>query len=344
MKKAVPTRTTNRIRLTDLEDKRFEDFVLMLIYPIANWTELSHVGRCGKDGGVDIHAIEQIPDGLSREWVIQCKRVEKASASHVQRAVDEAMSNRRSLDVLLLVLACDLSATARDSFKNHAKSKGIKTPIVWTLSEIEARLYNERKDLLFSYFGISEVREARLKEVALRKNINIKHRMRCAFEQKLPDLEKARNEMRHQFAYASFIIRSIDDSSYPEVDSRESGHISSWFRVEPWDYYWNGVEVCLGGVKAIIDRQLNWALIDINDEHDRGVYSEVSVIRIGRIPFRNIIDFDDEGDEYYRYPHIFCTFVDGGTPYEDILFEINDQSRRRLDPAKRLTSRESTTG
>lgn len=341
MKKATPTCTTNRIRLTDLEDKRFEDLALKLVSPIANWTELSHIGRSGKDGGVDIYGIEQNPDGPQREWIIQCKRLERASSVHVRKAVDEAMQNRLSLDVFLLVLACDLSADARTSYRDHALSKGVKTPLVWTLSEIEARLYNERKDLLFWYFGISQVREARSKEVALRRNISIKRRMQRTFAHQAPDFELARKELRHQFAYASLIIRSIDDSSYPHADSQESGQISSWFRVEPWDYYWNGIEVCLGAARAIIDAQLNWSLIDMNEQYDRELFSELSVIRIGRIPFRNIVDFDEEGDEYYRHPHIFCTFADGGTPYESVVFEVGDHSRRRLDPAKQLRRHEN---
>jgi len=337
MSKAIPTRTTNRIRLTDLEDKRFEDFSLALAYPIANWISLSHIGRTGNDDGVDIKGIESIEGGLTREWIIQCKRVDRASSALAKKAVNEAMKDRDCLDVFLLILACDLSKKAREDYHLHAVLKGIKNPQIWTLSEIEARLYNERKDLLFAYFGISHAHETRRAETAIRKNISMKQRMHRAFRNKTPDLERARREPRHQFTCSNFIIRSIDDSSYPEVDVGGNGHISSWFKVETWDYYWNGLEVCLGAESAIVDEEGNWALVRFDDDFNEEKYTEVTVIRIGRIPFRNIIDFDDDGDEYYGCPHIFCSFADGGMPYESMVFELAERAHQRLEPDKEFT-------
>lgn len=334
MSKPQPTRTFNRIRLTDLEDKRFEDFCLSLVFPISNWTSLNHIGRTGSDGGVDIRAVEALDGGITRTWVIQCKRVEKASSVVAKKAVDEAMAGINSVDVLLLVFACDLSAKARDDYHLYAVSKGVKNPLVWTLSEIEARLFNERKDLLFAYFGISLTTEVRKAETAIRKNISMKQRMRRAFRNKTPDLEKSRREPRHQFSCSNFIIRSIDDSAYPEVDEARNGTISSWFRVETWDYYWNGIEVCLGCETAIVDENGQWAIVRSDDDFDETQYAEIHVIRIGRIPFRNIIDFDEDGDEYYGCPHIYCVFADGGMPYESMVFEVRDQPFQRLDPTK----------
>ena len=319
-KSTKPTKTTNRIRLTDLEPRRFEDLCLMILYPTANWKHIHHYGRTGNDGGVDIHGIEKLEGDIEREWIIQCKRQEKASAKDTKQIVDEALKNNSAPDVLLAIFGCDLSRKARDAYFEYAVEKGVKTPQVWALSEIEAKLYNERKDLLFTFFGISEAHESRKKETAIRRNISIKKKMYRALRNKNPDKNKAREEPRHQFADSNFIIRSVDDSCYPEVDEAAPFQISSWFKVESWDYYWNGLEVLLGGEEAIIDDKNNWALIECDDDFDKEKFERITVLRIGRIPFRNIIDFDEDGDGYYRCPHIFCTFADGGMPYEEFSF------------------------
>jgi len=45
----------------------------------------------------------------------------------------------------------------------------------------------------------------------------------------------------------------------------------------------------------------------------------MKVFTIGRIPFRNIFEIDEEGDEYYNFIHLHCRFADAGTPYEVII-------------------------
>jgi hypothetical protein len=53
MRKAKPTKTTNRLHFEDLDPKRFEDFCHSLLFPIRTWQSMHHIGRSGDDGGQD---------------------------------------------------------------------------------------------------------------------------------------------------------------------------------------------------------------------------------------------------------------------------------------------------
>lgn len=154
---AKPTKTTNPIHFTDLEPTRFEDLCLALIFPLHPWTDIRHYGRSGGDEGVDIFAKERMEDGVARDWFVQCRRYKFATKSTLKTAVDDALEKaEHSPDVLLVVVACDVSRTAHDAYIEYASKRGVKTPLLWTASIIEAQLYAERRDLLFSFFGISE--------------------------------------------------------------------------------------------------------------------------------------------------------------------------------------------
>ena len=50
-----------------------------------------------------------------------------------------------------------------------------------------------------------------------------------------------------------------------------------------------------------------------------------NVFRVGRIPFRNIVECDEEGDEYYPGLHLYCKYAEHGEPYESIIFKLTDE-------------------
>src|SRR3990172_1953982 len=108
------TRTTNRIHFTDLSSTRFEDLGMQLVYRLHRWEEIHHDGRTGSDAGVDIRAIERLDDASLRHWHVQCRRYEKASAATLKKAVDDILLKAPTPpDVLLVILACDVSLDAR---------------------------------------------------------------------------------------------------------------------------------------------------------------------------------------------------------------------------------------
>ena len=82
-----PTTTINRIHFSDLDPLRFEDFCLCLVYKLARWRKINHLGRLGKDEGIDIEAEEEIKEGYIRSWYIQCKRYKTFKKSDVSSVI-----------------------------------------------------------------------------------------------------------------------------------------------------------------------------------------------------------------------------------------------------------------
>lgn len=74
-------------------------------------------------------------------------------------------------------------------------------------------------------------------------------------------------------------------------------------------------------------------MIEYNQKVDEEKYNKIKVLRLLLIPYRNIVDFDTIGDEYYPQPHIYCRFADGGEPYEgSIHVLIRDGYPWTMDP------------
>ena len=76
----------------------------------------------------------------------------------------------------------------------------------------------------------------------------------------------------------------------------------------------------LGIRRGIVDGSGGWAIVDPEAAIDRGRFRVVRVWHLGRIPWRNIREYDLAGDEHYSSPHIYCDFADDGTPYEDFAY------------------------
>lgn len=335
---AKPTRTTNRLHFSDLDPLRFEDLCLSLLYSLRPWNEVRHYGRKGSDGGVDIFAIENLEDGTQRKWLIQCKRFTKISEADLQNAVDEALKNEPDVpDVFLMIVSCDISRKAHEAYVNYVESKNISSAYMWAQSVIEAKLYSERPDLLFSYFGIPLASEARKREQSLKRNLALKRRIQkelltARVEQS--DFLKLPNK---RFCSSEAIIHSIDDDYYPDAPDPAEGLISGWFKLEFWDTYYNGLEF-ITGIRLIVERDDKWTIIPSDREED-GIET-YRAWEIGRIPFRNIVEIDVGGDDFYSCPHIYCRFSEAGSPYEEFVYRLADQTYFTLDAADYLPYQE----
>lgn len=329
------TTTINRLHFGDLDPMRFEDLCLALIYGLHPWLDIRHYGRSGSENGVDIYARERLEDGAEREWLVQCRRYKKATKATFKKAVDDALAQaQKAPDVLLVVVACDVSRTAHESYDTYASKRGIATPLLWTASVIEARLHAERRDLLFTYFGISEAREARYRVATISRNIAIKKRLRKELlkDPSEVDPQKVLKRPHEKFRVSDVIIHSVDDESYPDADVNGTG-ISGWFALEIWDFYHNGLEFIFEIEYGVVDDSGRWSIIDHDETYDQSKYGRIKLLNLARIPYRNIVDFDALGDEYYAAPHIYCRFANGGTPYEGFRRVLEDDNYPRpMDP------------
>jgi hypothetical protein len=150
---------------------------------------------------------------------------------------------------------------------------------------------------------------------------NLKLRDTLKRELRKPPTQRRSGKILHpyeQFRYSRIIIRSLEDSDYPNTNISDSSGISSWFRVNLYNFYHNGIEVILYGGYAIINEKGEWRPIDYSESFDECIFNRIEVWVIGCLPYKFIKTYDLDGDEHYNEPHLYCSFANNGEPYETI--------------------------
>ena len=302
-----------------------------MMYSLRAWTDIRAYGQGGGDGGVDIAATETIEDGRVLQWSVQCRRYSRAAAGTLKKAADDVLARASTPpDVLLVVLACDVSRKAHEEFDRYVRSRGVSQPLLWGRTLLESRLYADRPDLLFAFFGKSLAGEAVARETTLKRSIAIKRRV----QKELIDPSIKYYEVIESpwaiFTSGRVIIHSIDDTRYPRVDDETTG-ISSWFRLEFFDLYHNGIEFRLTLQEALIGEDNRWAIRHWKDLDKYPELRHVNVWYLGRIPYRNIVEIDTIGDGIYPEPHLYCRFADAGMPYEEFRYVWSENVLAELD-------------
>lgn len=142
-----------------------------------------------------------------------------------------------------------------------------------------------------------------------------------------------------KFAHSEVIVHRIDDTSYPEHDKEGRG-ISGWFKLEILDFYHGGLHGILDIECVLLDSaSRGWSVLSHDQEQlpFAARFRVAKSFKTGKIPWRNILHYDMEGDEYYPQPHIYCEYADAGMPYEGYsFFLLGDGYEHELYLADRL--------
>lgn len=320
-------RTYGELHFTDLDPKRFESLVLQIVYRMRRWECLDHLGSGGSDDGIDINAVEQLENGKKVIHHFQCKRYDKLTRSQIVKIVqDYVRANPRLADYYYLVCGCNPTKTAIDGFNEVCEETGIKHYTIWSASYLETLLYSDYHDILFGFFGINMTSERNDSISAIRRNLSLKKRLHEDFNRKsIPekDLQAIRYKGEYwlKFNNSEVLVRSIYDKRYPDNPLDFPGY----FKAEIYNWYHNGLEVraypycVVAKVKQLRDSTYG----DTSDPKDYDIV-ECRLEVFGCIPFENIIDYDIDGDEYYRFPHLFCDYSSGGDPFETIRYRTED--------------------
>jgi hypothetical protein len=216
-----------------------------------------------------------------------------------------------------------VSRAAHQEFERYSKARGVSRPLLCTQSFIEAKLQLERKDLLYTYFGISDSQGVPALVDQVKQRLALKKRVVEDLTRPV-SYEILRTTPFEQFSSPAAIIRSVDDTSYPDGDVSGQGN-SGWFRLEFFDLYHNGIEFILGIQYIIMNPNDHWVPIEYDYEPQSAELYKLKTWHIGCIPYRNIVEIDLLGDEFYSSPHFYCQFVDGNEPYEEIRYRILDE-------------------
>jgi len=305
---------------------RFEDLCLNLVYQYKKWDVIEHFGRKGNDDGIDIRT-EILSKNKVNVWYIQCKRYLKFSNSDSKKVIDEALSSNEIPNTLLLIVSCDLSKSQIIYFKNYCKDKGVEKGEIWTSSIIEAKLYSDFKELLFTYFGVNLTKKStdnisKVKQSLIMKKKVDKELIDHKYIKEVTPKSLLFYEPWRKFITDRVFIRSINDTTYPYCLDRLPGEDLGWFKTNFYNTYHNGIELWLYSSKYIlVDENGYWEDVEYEDERKNNPkYKVFNAKTIGRVPYSNIVAIDKDGDEYDTYPHIFCKFNFDGTPYEEIYY------------------------
>jgi len=359
------TRTIGPLHLEDLEPHRFEDLIRQLIYDFRNWRRLEATGRSGSDDGFDARGTEMITPvetavessddddeasvsdaGEDRVWLVQCKREKSITPKKLIGYLDDVPEEERAgIFGIIFAAACDFSKTARDAFRAKVLELGFEEAHLWGKGEIEDMLFQPKNDhLLFAYFGVSLQLRRRSLKTEVRGRLAMKRRA-----------------LRHLQTYQPVLIRDATDDRYPYLDpdklkpreDRGRWHVLT-YKVsfsdglhfvcsrhfaflgedgEKWDY----AECINDG--PVHSHENPWrerdddedsearsaavAIWDTLPEEAKAWYEVLAVL-----PFENIIDVDEKGDEFVENPHIYTTeFATKRGPFCYFRFSLETVSR-----------------
>ena len=315
---SILNRTINKLHFEDLDPHRFEDLVYDILFRNKSWNIIENWGKSGSDGGVDIYC----EDSTGQKWFCQCKRYKSISLKQTKSVVDKIINGNKNTNdcIILLVVACDISKTTSEEFKKYSKDKGFKDAEIWSSIRLEAELYNKHTDLIEKYFGYSNNKGEK------EKRIIDSVKMRKEVESKLINNDILQNPQYWQkiikdpslkFVCDAVIVHSIDDNLYPGGGEKDEA-VTSWFKIWFYNLTFDGIEFLLAPyeyVKVAVDLQTKyWRKLKEN-EKPFGNEIVMDADYIGLIPYYNIVCINEDGDEFYQEPHVYCRFSFDNYPY-----------------------------
>jgi hypothetical protein len=354
MRPAAVTRTINPLPFEHLEPKRFEDLVRQLAYDFKPWRQLEATGRSGSDDGFDARGFE-ITDSSDRAaeqadaeeeaspettsdrlWLIQCKREKVIGPAQMRKHL--AAIPAESVDGLygiVFAAACDFSKATRDVLRQWARDNSLSECVIWGKAELEDLLFLPKNDgLLFAYFGISlRIRRQKV-STEIRREVTLKRKLQKLF----PDTE----------GYGTpLLLRDPSDARYPFVKGeslkadkclwlpRQSLGIGLFgLRIiirQFWAFY--DYETRKWDIASAVDFSIPseqdnlWHDVQVAPDHSektREIVDFWSMLPksqqffmkiVGYIPYSDIIEIDDVGNNYMKIPTVFAQFKDNSVPY-----------------------------
>ncbi|KAF1035054.1 MAG: hypothetical protein GAK33_04962 [Burkholderia lata] len=360
------TRTVGPLHFEDLDPKRFEDLVRQLVYEFKPWRRLEATGRSGNDDGFDARgyeiaaketqpsvsvdegdAVEEespLKEGIDdRLWLIQCKRERTIGPKALVKYLDDTVLGQdEKLHGLVFTAACDFSKKARDSFAKKCREMELEEWHLWGKAELEDQLFRPENDhLLFAYFGISLTIRRRTQRADLRARLVMKRKA---------------NRLLQARTHTPLLLRSPNAPEYPYTGDLVDFEKSPLWMV--WQYRGmshDGLKFCVQRHFAYLSDDGNsWdaamAVNDARSRHDdpwlgdrqnhqkrQAIYELWSKIPeanqawlevVGVVPFEDILDIDEIGDEYVQAPHVYATFAPGARgPFKGFIAEVESTGR-----------------
>lgn len=361
------TRTIGPLHFEDLDPKRFEDLVRQLAYEFKAWRRLEATGRSGSDDGFDARGYEivakerqpsasvgedepveeesPLEEGTDdRLWLIQCKRERTIGPKALVKYLnDTVLGPDEKLHGLVFTAACDFSKKARDNFAQKCREMELEEWHLWGKAELEDQLFRPENDhLLFAYFGISLTIRRRSQRADLRARLVMKRKA---------------NRMLQARTNAPLLLRSPNALEYPYTDDLRDFEKNPLWMVRPYrGMSHDGLKFCvLRHFAYLSDDGKSWdAAMALNDARSRHedhwlvdpekidekrqaifeVWNKIPEANqawlevVGVVPFEDILDIDELGDEHVNAPHVYATFAPGARgPFKRFIAEVEPVGR-----------------
>jgi len=358
MSKAKPTTTTNPIHFEDLDPKRFEDLVRELIYDFRDWQTIEATGKGGGDDGFDIRAYERtITTSIDEDgnevirpmdgdvWMIQCKREKSIPPSKIKKILEDIDPGDPPYGYML-VAATDFSKKSYDAFRDELTKLGVLEFYLWGKATLETELHQPKNDrILFTFFGVSNVRRKRSRATEIRSEVTSKNRvMRVLGDNPAHSWILARDSKDRHYPY---------ESKYADFEKRPR-----WKEYEVVELHPRGVIVSMKQCYAYFDEEKKAfdcaeppIVIrnprDRTHDTDREEREKLGLVRDfwerqpqknqamfhqnGIIRYDDMLVIDDKGDSWNELPHIFVDFVDGSPVSGTIAYLEKGQRHIGLD-------------
>lgn len=290
--------------------------------------EASPVSALTDEDGSTVDGEEALVEGHDdRLWLVQCKREKAIGPTKLVDYLDEiVLFSGEKLHGIVFTAACDFSKKARDQFAEKCREIGVEEWHLWGKAELEDRLFRPENDhLLFAYFGVSLTIRKRSQRIDLRAKLTMKRKA---------------NRLLGSHKHTHLLLRPPEAPTYPdsrEVRDSETGD-PPWLVRQYRHLSHEGLLFCVRRYFAYFhDDGKHWdaamAFDDVRssknedcwrrEEEDFELRSKVYkawdelpkanrawLEVLGVIPFENILDIDDIGDEYFSSPHVYASFMD----------------------------------
>lgn len=360
MANSKPTRTTNPIHFEDLDPKRFEDLVRELIYDFRDWQTIEATGKGGDDDGFDIRAYERttttVVDDDGNEvvrpmdgnlWMIQCKREKTIPPNKIKKILEDIDPENPPYGYILAA-ATNFSKKSYDTFRDELTKLGVLEFYLWGNATLETELHQPKNDrVLFTFFGISNVRRRRSRATELRSEVTNKNRvMRVLGDHPSHSWILARDSKDRHYPYESNYADFEERprwKDYEVVELHPRGVIVSekrcyaWFDEEMKTFDIAEPPILISNPHDRIDdtrrdREKREAVDLVRDFWERLPKKNQAMFHLnGIIRYEDMLVIDDKGDSWKEVPHIFVDFVDGSPVSGTIEFLEKGHRYIRLD-------------
>jgi hypothetical protein len=282
---------------------------------------------------------------LQKEIMSCCPFCDNEDVGHFEiHHIDENPENNNSENLILLCPVCHSKITKGDIKQLDVYKKKIelltkpKTKKQTATSDNSVNFNANVKNAVVGNGNKITINQPKKKDKAIDNAAKIKYslRMKKRVIKELLDhkfIEEQQKKKVDYFLYRPYskfilsevIVRSIDDTTYPDVVKPKREQCYTWFKTYFYDLYNDGIEFWLNagvGTSVIMDENDFWEpLIDHDDARKKNPKYRVFLAKeIGRIPYYNIVEIESNGDDYYQEPHLFCKFDSVECPFIEIYF------------------------